>query len=606
MTEPFALTYRVRPESPEAHLYAVELLVPEPPGAALVLSMPAWIPGSYMIRDFARNIVSIAAGDADGPLPLAKLDKQTWRVDCRGAPVTVRWQVYAWELTVRSAHLDTTHAYFNGPSLFLRVEGLDRVPCRVELAPPEGGAYGRWRVATSLRRLDAEPYGFGAYRADDYDDLIDHPVEVGTFTLVPFTVRGVPHAMAIVGRHRADEGRLARDLARVCAQHAGLFGELPVDRYLFLTTVVGEGYGGLEHRFSTSLLANRDDLPQAGDERPGEGYRRFLGLASHEYFHLWHVKRIRPRALMEGGLDREVHTRLLWAFEGITSYYDDLALVRCGAIDERAYVEMLAQAITRVLRTPGRLMQTLAESSFDAWTRFYKQDENAPNAIVSYYAKGALAALALDLTIRRGTNGTASLDDLMRAMWERHGRTGIGVEERGIEALAEEISGLDLRAFFARALDSTEDIDLAGLLADVGIGLRMRPARDARDQGGIANGSAEPVRPRPVLGVRLQSAGADAVLAAVFTGSAAQRAGLSAGDTIVAVDGLRAARDNLDALIGRVPEGARVTVHAFRRDELMTFEVHPRAPTSDTCELSLLLDVPKEALRRRAAWLGGG
>jgi predicted metalloprotease with PDZ domain len=604
MHERFDLVYRVHPVSPEAHLFAVELEIPRPPAGELILSLPAWTPGSYMIRDFAKNIVAIEASDRQGVLPLAKLDKQTWRLVHRGGAVTVRMQVYAWELGVRTAHLDTTHGYFNGTSLFLRVAGLHRVPCRVEIAPPGGDAYGDWRLATSLRRLDAEPWGFGAYRADDYEDLIDHPVEMGRFTLIPFEVRGVPHAMAITGRHRADEARLKQDLSRICEAHAALFGELPVDRYLFLVTAVGDGYGGLEHRFSTSLLCSRGDLPTAGMDKPSEGYRRFLGLCSHEYFHLWNVKRIRPAAFMDNGLEKEVHTRLLWAFEGITSYYDELALARCGAIVEKGFLDLLAQTITRVMRTPGRLVQTAAESSFDAWTKFYKQDENAPNAIVSYYGKGALVALALDLTIRLGTDGARSLDDVMRALWERHGRPGIGVGERDIEALAAEVGGLDLEGFFAQALDSTVDLDLAGLLAPFGVGLRLRPPKDAKDLGGAVEEVVQDEPVKSTLGLRLAPAGAEPVVGVVPTGSPAQEAGLAPGDTLVAVDGIRVTRENLDALVGAVAPGAEVRVHAFRRDELMRFRARPRPAAADTCELRLLPDAPPDAARRRAAWLG--
>jgi len=613
------LSYRVTPAEPQAHIFRVELRIERAPAGPLTLSMPAWIPGSYMVRDFARNILDIAAEDASGPIALEKQDKQTWRLTPRGLALTVGYRVYAWDLSVRGAHLDSSHAYFNGAALLLRPMGLDLGPCAIELLPPPGETGTDWQVATSLRPLDAAPLGFGRYQAEDYEDLIDHPVEMGRFSLIPFTVCGVPHRMAISGRHRCDEARLRRDLTRICTEQAALFGELPLDRYLFLVTAVGEGYGGLEHRYSTSLLCSRDDLPQApapaqGLEtpptaKPSEGYRRFLGLASHEYFHLWNIKRIRPQALMGADLGREVHTRLLWAFEGITSYYDDLTLVRSGCIDEAAYLELLAQVVTRVLRTPGRLVQTLAESSFDAWTKLYKADENAANAMISYYAKGALVALALDLGIRQRTQGAKSLDDVMRALWQRHGRTGVGVPERGVEALAEEVTGLDLAAFFAQALDSTLDLDLTPLLSHMGIGLRLRPSRGPKDQGGLANGGPagttgpEATQAGPVLGVRLQPQGGEAVIATVLTGSAALAAGLAAGDTIMAVDGIRATRDNLDALIARVRAGTEVRVHAFRRDELMTCVVRPLPAPLDTCELYLLEGAPPEAAARRTAWL---
>ncbi len=606
MSIDFDLTYLVRPLSPKAHLFAVELAIPRPPAGELTLSMPAWIPGSYMIRDFAKNIVSVDAGDGAGGLPLEKLDKQTWRLAHRGGPVIIRWQVYARELTVRAAHLDTTHGYFNGPSLFLRVAGLDESPCRVLLERPEGEECARWRLATSLQPLDIGADGFGAYRAGGYRDLIDHPVEMGRFTSFFFDVGTVPHRMVITGRHRADRGRLQSDLARICATHVALFGELPADRYVFLTMAVGDGYGGLEHGYSTSLLCSRGDLPAVGMGKPTEGYRRFLGLCSHEYFHLWNVKRIRPKVFLEGGLDREVHTRLLWAFEGITSYYDDLALVRGGCIDERSYLGLLAETITRVQRTPGRLVQTLAESSFDAWTKFYKQDENAPNAIVSYYAKGALVALALDLTIRRETGGDMSLDDVMRALWRRHGKTGVGVPERGLEALAAEVTGLDLDGFFFNALDSAEELDLVGLLAGVGVGLRLRGANHAKDLGGVVDdvdkmGGGET---RPTLGLRLKPGGPEPVVGVVIGSSPAQDAGLCAGDTLLAVDGIRATRENLDALVAAAGDRAEISVHAFRRDELMEFRARPRPAPADTCELGILTDAPEEAVRGRRRWLG--
>ncbi len=596
------LRYHIKPIDLAAHLFAVELEIPRPLSAELTLTLPAWIPGSYMIRDFARHIVSLSVEGGDRA-SLRKLDKQTWRLTGVDGAVTVRYQVYAWELTVRSAHLDTTHGYFNGPSVFLRVEGLEQSPCGLELLPPDLQCANDWRVATSLQVVSIEEHGFGLYQADDYEDLIDHPVEMGRFTELEFGVQGISHRLAITGRHRADQDRLSRDLQRICEQHASLFGELPIDRYLFLTTAVGDGYGGLEHRYSTSLLCCRDDLTNAGEEKPAAGYRRFLGLCSHEYFHLWNVKRIRPEVFIGNGLEREVHTRLLWAFEGITSYYDDLALVRSGCIDASSYLELLAETITRVQRNPGRLNQTLAESSFDAWTKFYKQDENAPNAIVSYYAKGALAALALDLTIRHDTNDQVSLDDVMRALWQRHGKPGIGVSERGVEAVVADVTGLDLSGFFGRVLDSTDELDLAPLLDMVGIELRLRPSKGSKDLGGVADRFAV-VSPEPSIGVRLRDGGPGAVLAVVLSGSPAEQAGLSAGDTLVAIDGIRVGPDNFQRLVNAAAAAEVLHIHAFRRDELMEFLVHPRPAPADTCELRIVPEPSAGVSARRRNWLG--
>jgi predicted metalloprotease with PDZ domain len=599
------LIYRVRPADPQAHHFHVEIQFPNPGVELVELSLPAWIPGSYMIRDFARNIVSLLAESVDGErLDCRKRDKQTWVCRPDGRAIKIRYQVYAWELSVRAAHLDTAHAYFNGPALLMRVHGMDGQTCLLDLLPPEAPVDGDWEVATSLVPEQIDSRGFGRYRAEHYEDLIDHPVEMGVFDRVAFDLAGVPHRMAITGRHRADKARLEADLSRICAEHAALFGELPIDRYLFLVTSVGEGYGGLEHRFSTSLLCSRNDLPHFSDDKRSESYIRFLGLCSHEYFHLWHVKRIRPLALMDGSLDREVHTRTLWAFEGITSYYDELALVRSGRIDTRTYLGLLAATITRLLRTPGREVQTLAESSFDAWTKFYKQDENAPNAIVSYYVKGALVALALDLTIRAGTQGRASLDDVMRELWSRYGRTGVGVPERGVEAVAAEVSGLDLDAYFAAALDGTAELDLEPLFAGVGIGMRLRPAGGPKDQGGCLD-CFDPREAHPTLDLRLRPGGTEAIVQNVIRGGPGERAGIAPGDVLVAVDGLRATPENLESLVVRAAGVSGVKVHLFRRDELIEVLAFPAQARADTCDLMLLESVPETVLDARARWLAG-
>ena len=426
-----------------------------------------------MIREFAKHVVAIHAESRGVPVKLAKTDKHTWRAAPCGGPLTVTAEVYAWDLSVRGAHLDTTHGFFNGTAVFLQVPGKEDRPCEVEIVPPPGRRYAPWHVATSLARAGARPFGFGPYIADDYDELIDHPVEMGTFAHATFSAGGVPHEVVITGRQRCDLERLARDLKHVCEQHLRFFGgPPPMHRYVFLVTALGEGYGGLEHRASTALVCSRDDLPQPGVKEATEGYRTFLGLASHEYFHTWNVKRIKPQAFSPYALDRENYTALLWAFEGITSYYDDLALARCGLLAPEQYLETLGRSITQLLRTPGRRRQTVAESSWDAWIKYYRQDENAPNAIVSYYGKGSLVALCADLLIRSRTGGRRSLDDVMRALWRRYGRPGIGVPEDGVERLAEEVTGVRLRTFFDRALRSHRRA------------AARAPARDGRDRDG--------------------------------------------------------------------------------------------------------------------------
>ncbi len=598
--------YSIEPLDPAAHLFRVSCTVSDPDPAGQRFRLPAWIPGSYMIREFAKNVVELWAESGGRIVACSKLDKSTWRCEPVDGPLTVTCDVYAWDLSVRAAHLDSTHGYFNGTSVFLAAVGREAAPCHVTILPPAGDDYRDWRVATTLRtRPGTALWAFGEYEAADYDELVDHPVEMGTFTHARFEACGVPHDVVITGVHRCDTARLCRDLAKICEAQIRLFGTpAPMDRYLFQVMVVGDGYGGLEHRASTSLLASRDDLPQLHDDPAtvSDGYRTFLGLCSHEYFHTWNVKRIKPAAFVPYELSCESYTTQLWAFEGFTSYYDDLMLVRAGVITPASYLELLGQGITRVLRTPGRHKQSVAESSFDAWTRFYRQDENSPNAIVSYYAKGALVGLALDLEIRARTGGQRSLDDLMRALWQRHGLTGLGVDEDGIEALAGEIAGGSQAEFFAAYVHGTEDLPLERLLAAVGVELRLRAAEAQSDNGGKAGRGN---RERASLGVRTQQDPLGARLQHCYEGGAAMLAGLSAGDVIVALDGLRATHGNLEKMIAGRRAGDVLRVHAFRRDELRECTVTLGAAPLDTCWLVFAGGQPAAAAQ---AWLldGGG
>ena len=590
------LSYRIIAIDPHAHLFEVELTIAQPDRDGQRLALAAWIPGSYLVREFARHVVSIEAHAGTRAVRLRKLDKHTWQAARCEGPLRVRYRVYAWDLSVRTAHLDATHGFFNGTSVFLRVLGQEDRPCEVLIEPPEGPAYAGWQVATTLPEAGAPRHGFGRYRAADYDELVDHPVEMGRFTLAAFEAGGARHEIAITGRHDADTARLGRDLARICGEQIRLFEprtrRAPVSRYLFQVMAVGEGYGGLEHRSSTALLCSRNDLPWPGQHGVPEGYRSFLGLASHEYFHTWNVKRIKPAAFAHYDFQQENYTRLLWIFEGFTSYYDDLVLVRSGVIDRKAYFELLAKTISGVLRAPGHRVQSVAESSFDAWIKYYRQDENTPNAVASYYAKGSLVALALDLAIRTGSGGSRSLDDVMRTMWQRYGRDffterrGLGEDE--FPRLLEEASGLQLDGQIRRWAYGTGELPLAELLKGVGVRLEL-----GRDKPGPA-----------MLGVKLAARDGQLTVATAYSGRAAQRAGLSAGDALVAVDGLRMNERGLEAMLARRRPGERVRVHAFRRDELMEFEVTLEAPPAMEAHLAAMPRTGARAARLLSQWLG--
>jgi predicted metalloprotease with PDZ domain len=601
-----AIHYRIIASDLAAHLFEVTLTVPVPAAGGQLFTLPAWIPGSYMVREFARNIVQIRAESGGQPVVLAKLDKHSWQAAPCTGPLTLSYEVYAWDFSVRAAHLDQSHGFFNGSSVFLRVADHDHLPQVVEIVQPSQPDCDSWRVATALPELAALRYGFGTYIAADYDELIDHPVEIGTFALASFEAHGVPHDIVVSGKvPNLDLERLATDLKALCETQIAFFEpnsrHAPMQRYVFLTLAVGDGYGGLEHRASTALICSRNDLPvkSSPPSEMSDGYRTFLGLCSHEYFHTWNVKRIKPAAFVPYALQAESYTSLLWLFEGFTSYYDDLMLVRSGLIDEAAYLKLLGKTIDKVLRGSGRHKQSLADSSFDAWTKYYRQDENAPNAIVSYYTKGALVALALDLTIRQKTDGQKSLDDVMLALWQRYGRDFYtagnlqrGVDETELQALFDEVAGLKFKRFFARHVHGTEDLPLAKLLAPFGISLS-----DQRQSA------------KPSLEVRVVRDGADCKLANVYEGGAAHLAGLSAGDLLVAVDGLRVSMTNagssLETLLGRYQVGDTVTIHAFRRDELMSFTATLLGDAATAITLALAASGKKAAsapmLRRPSA-----
>lgn len=599
-----AVHYTVTPSDPHAHQFTVDLVVTAPDPAGQKLTLPAWIPGSYLIREFAKNIIRISASDDHGAVKLVKLDKDTWQAAPAQGALRVRTVVYAWDLSVRMAHLDQTHGYFNGTSLFLRVHGKEAEPHAVTVEPGTAPPVQEWTVHTSLPRTRGDAHGFGDFEAADYDEVVDHPFEMGTPKVVSFEACGVPHEMVFSGRVDADLDRIARDVQRICETILRFWGgPAPMERYLFQTMVVGKGYGGLEHRASTSLICQRDDLPRVGDERVSPGYRQFLGLCSHEYFHTWNVKRIKPARFTPYDLNQEGHTTLLWAFEGITSYYDDLMLLRSGSIPESDYLELLGKAATRVFRSPGRLEQSLADSSFDAWTKFYRQDENSINSMVSYYTKGALVALALDLQIRRDTEGRRSLDHVMRALWQRHGQTGIGVPEDGIEQVAAEVSGLDLGAFFDQAIRGTTDLPFEDLLADFGVRFGRRGQEKDGDPGGSPPKHEGP--PRGWLGADATAAAGGTKLIRTFVGGPAQQAGLSAGDLIIAVDGLRPPGTAVDEIAKRTP-GGTVEVHAFRRDELHRFTLTVGDVPRDRVWLARIEDAEPEAVARRSAWLQSG
>jgi predicted metalloprotease with PDZ domain len=580
-----AVRYRVSMSRPHSHLFEVEAEFPAASGE-LVVALPVWTPGSYLVREYARHLQDLeAVTRAGAKLPLTRIDKRSWRIDAPDQPVILRYRVYANELTVRTSHLDASHGYFNGATLFLYSEALRHGPHRVEIAAPSG-----WRTFCALDQDGS------AFVAPNYDDLVDSPFEVGPHEPLRFTSAGVPHEVILWGGEPyPDKERLTQELKRICDAEAQLFGGLPMKRYLFLVYLTEKGRGGLEHKASTALLFPRFGLTASNTK----GWEDFLTLAAHEYFHLWNVKRIRPRALVPFDYGQESYTAQLWAFEGLTSYYDNLLCRRAGALSPQRYLTRMGETMSQLHGGPGRRAQSLAESSLTAWIKYYRQDENSPNSGVSYYTKGEIVGLLLDLEIRRLTHDAKSLDDVMRLLWQRHGDES-GVPEDGFEKAASEVAGRDLTAFFDRAIRGTEELDYH-VLEHVGLTANFRVREASSDKGG-GPPRVKDLKPKGWLGLNTRGS---QTIASVLDGSPAFEAGLYAEDEIVALDGFKV---DAATLVSRSEErrpGERVRVTVFRRDRLMELEVTLGSKPADAVYLARVerpSDAQKAAFR---AWLGG-
>lgn len=575
------LSYQIIPLDPKAHLFHVTVTLSSPKPVQ-IFSLPAWLPGSYMVRDFAKNIIDLKAHDKnEQALDVVQLDKQRWSVAQNSDEITLSYQVYAWDLSVRTAHLDMTHGFFNGSSVFLAAEGFEDMRHRVTLRPPTEPELNDWRVATSMTRISGDEFTFGQFEAESYDELIDHPVEMGLFTLASFEACGVQHDIVLNGRHRACMPRLCQDLQAICEYQIKMFGApAPFKRYLFMTTVLDNGFGGLEHRASTALMCSRKDLPLSLNAPINKDYRTYLSLCSHEYFHSWNVKRIKPECFSPYDLRTETYTPQLWAYEGITSYYDDLLTYRAGLVDEQTYLDMLSETFTRVYRSQGRFKQSIAESSFNAWTKFYKQDENAQNAIISYYTKGALFALYLDLTLRIESQGKYTLDYMMQNLWQEYGLKAKGTSDNCHQAIVEHMLGRDCSDIFSY-LHNTEDIPLAPLLAQFGVNFRLRASQGAQDTGGIKDEVFN-----IAFGAKTQSVPTGLKVISISQGSPAHIAGLSAGDILIAADNLQV-NAQFEMQLQHYELGQSIPIHWFRRDELMAGELTICAAEPDTVALSI-------------------
>lgn len=555
------LHYQIEFDDYKQHLVHVTIRFLANPNQELWL--PTWIPGSYLIREFSKHIESVKAYDEAGRmLDIKKTSKNRWRLfNTDHELMTIEYDVYAYDLSVRGAYVDQTRLYINPACVCLALEGQEQSACEVEVFLPDELKH--FQLATGLASKSLVKGRF-TLKADHYDQLIDSPFELADQMRFGFETHGIEHEFVISGPHNANIDRLKADIEKICAAEINMFGSAPFKNYTFMTMATGNSYGGLEHCNSTSLITPRDDLPKSNEpSEPSKDYQRFLGLCSHEYFHSWLVKFIRPENFANYNLHQEGYTSLLWIFEGFTSYYDDLILLRSGVISQKSYLDLLKAQIDRYLQNPGRFVQTVAESSFDAWIKFYRQDENSNNAGTSYYNKGALVALCLDLGLRlRGS----SLDALMRRLYENT-QNGMQVNERTIFDLCKELTGDNWIEQINHLINTTDELPLDQLLPEFGLSYRVKTDKSLP------------------LGLKLVDKPEGVLVQSARRESAGAKAGISANDVVIAIDGLKASTKLIEKY---AKQGGTYTVFAFRRDELISFAVD--CATSDLTEVELVVE----------------
>ena len=570
------IAYAIELAEPHAHIFRVTVTVPAPLDQEQVFTLPTWVPGSYMIRDMAGQIVSLKAVGNDASLPVTKIDKSTWRVSTRGltGELSLVYEVYAQDPSVRLAYLDCERAFFNPSSLLLCPLGFENEPITLDLIKNDSPAYKHWQVATGLVRDKAtKRWRFGRYHADNYEQLIDCPVEIGDFKTLSFKAHGVRHDIVLSGHVPAfDEVRLVTDVKVACERTIELFDpkakKAPFKEYTFLLNLTVGSYGGLEHANSTALIASFEDLPLADTGKDEKGYQSLLTLFTHEYFHAWWVKRVKPAMFVPYDLSRETYTTLLWVFEGFTSFYDEKLVHEAGLVTSQAYARALSESLTQHMSCTARLRQSLAESSFDAWIKYYKPDGNRPNAVVSYYVKGGLVAMALDAHIRRMSKNERSLDDVLRYAYRQFVEAGsdyAGLDEDFIGELIWEATGVDVTDQLQAWVYGCEEPDYVQVLKSMGYGAKYETQSLVRSR----------------LGVSVRADGVESVVTQVFDATAAQAAGLAAGDRLVALDNVRVEALKLEKMISRIPVDEPVSLYVFRGGILLPLVVTMGVPRKD-------------------------
>ncbi len=569
------MTYQVAMPKPTNHLFEVTLEVENWQLPILDLKMPVWTPGSYLVREYSGKVQNFSAQTSDQKYALVsyKKSKNHWQIETEDHDkITISYQVFASELTVRTNHLDITHGYFNGTALFFFIPGLEQQPIEVKIIPPNPN----WIVTTSLPKI-AE----NTFKASDFDTLVDNPFEIGTQEIYDFQVLGKPHQWVIWGKGNLNAKKLIRDTTKIIETEAKIFGGLPYENYLFLLHLSASGFGGLEHKNCCSLNYPRFAFGSK------DGYNRFLQLVAHEFFHLWNVKRIRPKELETFDYEEENYTQSLWFCEGTTSYYDILIPFKARIYNSTTFLSNLSKDITKYLSTPGRKVQPLSESSFDAWVKLYRRDQNSDNSQISYYLKGELVTLLLDLLIRAKHQNKRSFDNIMLLMWEKFGQDEIGFTSTQLKEIIESVAEVDLTDFYRRYIHGIEELPFDEYLQPFGLQLKSM----------IENESL------PYLGIKTQWENGKEIIKFVEANSPAEEAGIEAKDELLAIDGIRVTAEKLNSRLQDYQSEDIIQITLFHQEELKTYDVKLASPQPSRYEIIEIEKASQSQKRLRGGWL---
>lgn len=571
------INYEVAMPQPTSHVFEVTLQVKNWQKSVLDLKMPVWTPGSYLVREYAKQVQDFKAETSllNQSLPSRKISKNHWQIEPHGvSEIRVTYRVFANELTVRTNHLDETHGYFNGAALFCFIPGYENQPIKVKIVPPQLS----WKVTTSLPPIVGES---NTFFAQDFDILVDSPFEIGTQKLYNFEVLGKPHQLAIWGQGNVNPEQIIADIQKIIKTEANLYEGLPYERYLFLLHLSNGGFGGLEHKDCCSLNYSRFGFRTKGK------YNRFMQLIAHEFFHLWNVKRIRPKALEKYDYEQENYTPSLWFCEGTTSYYDILIPLRAGIYDRQTFWELLGKDITKFLKTPGRKVQAVSESSFDAWIKLYRPNANSNNSQISYYLKGEMVSMLLDLLIRERHQNRRSLDDVMGQMWSHFGKLEVGFTPQQLQEVIESVAGMDLRDFFSRYIEGVEELPFDKYLEPFGLHLKVVMEDE----------------PFPHLGMTVQAENGKEMIKFVEAGSPGGIAGIDAGDELLGIDGMRVTAENLNERLQDYQANDIIQVTVFHQDELRTVAVTLAEPKPSRYEVVPIENPSNSQKQNLAGWL---